>query len=46
MRVANQPWISTRRLSLKHSARAVAQMTDMVNDRVQKARVKPSTLVN
>ncbi len=26
--------------------RAVAQMTDMVNDRVHKARVKPSTLVN
>ncbi len=26
--------------------RAVAQMTDMVNDRVQKARVKPNTLVN
>ncbi len=25
---------------------AVAQMTNMVNDRVQKARVKPSTLVN
>jgi len=26
--------------------RAVAQMTEMINDRVQKARVKPSTLVN